>query len=676
MRARPVTLPAMITLSSSLAAHQKLPARLPQLRAFAYHSHRSYPILNWQRLYTGAEPDSPIALTLASDGSLIRARNASGTLYTSRVTSPGPASTYSSWTNTTTCHTSAGIALASTPGELTLAYINPAGTSLITRHSTDNGATWSAPSTRATEATQITHIAAAYNPSGNLALFYTLTASPTLKHLRRTAGLWDPTPTTWTRSADLSTITGIAATHHNADFPLIITATIPSPANDKRVLAYRFGDGGLPLNAWSSPTTIAETDAPSTITYANPAIVNLNHILASFAQPESANVTANPAMLTHPPPAATVANPWAEPSPHQANHPFGLALATLDQLNTWAATPSGVWFAQRITTTLDLTPHITAATYTITPTTTTARLTLQLANSNLLPPPSTLAPGHDLLIQPGYLSGTNAAFEYGTSLRLTINRLTYTHHHGRATLTIEAHGPWETAAHFHPPQSWQTNAGTLTRAAIFNRIATRATIPATTISSSSPFTTNTPPFAHPAGETAASALTRLLSTVTDHTRPSPDGGFHLLNPLPTDTPSQTYGPSPNHPITTIATISQPPAANWHRLSGPDRYADSHNFPSLYQHGPRFHPHRDLDATTNPKTTDAATSTNRRQTLATPTATLTAPFHCGQEILDVITVTHPTLGLTSQNYRVIALTLDYTRTTQTPTYNLTLTLGEP
>src|SRR3970282_2448691 len=53
----------------------------------------------FQRLYTGSEPDGYHAAAMPADGSLLRARVASDRVHYQRVTSPGPSSNYSSWTD-------------------------------------------------------------------------------------------------------------------------------------------------------------------------------------------------------------------------------------------------------------------------------------------------------------------------------------------------------------------------------------------------------------------------------------------------------------------------------------------------------------------------------------------------------------------------------------------------
>ena len=108
----------MITLSASLTAHQKQAARSPDVRLYASAARASYPVLRWARWYTGSEPDAPTACAVAADGSLVRARNAAGTLYVSRVAAPGSGSTYSSWSSMGAIALSgSGIALAAKSGE-------------------------------------------------------------------------------------------------------------------------------------------------------------------------------------------------------------------------------------------------------------------------------------------------------------------------------------------------------------------------------------------------------------------------------------------------------------------------------------------------------------------------------------------------------------------------------
>src|SRR5690348_4191238 len=113
----------MITLSSTLLAHQKALERRPYLLCTARTKRANVHLLRWSRWYTGSEADSPHASAVAADGSLLRARNEAGTLKVSRVASPSSSSTYSSWTTLQTGLVSgSGVALAARSTEAAVVY--------------------------------------------------------------------------------------------------------------------------------------------------------------------------------------------------------------------------------------------------------------------------------------------------------------------------------------------------------------------------------------------------------------------------------------------------------------------------------------------------------------------------------------------------------------------------
>lgn len=176
----------MITLASTLTAHQQGTARKPFILAVLRAERLGVQAMRWTRYYTGAEPDSPHDNCLANDGSLIRARNDGGTIKVSRVAAPGSGSTYSSWTNVATGSSGKGVSLASraATGEVILAYVAGAN-SVRVRTSSDNGATWSGETTIITEAS-IDWCAVGQVTGGDACLLYNVGA--TVKRLRRTAG--------------------------------------------------------------------------------------------------------------------------------------------------------------------------------------------------------------------------------------------------------------------------------------------------------------------------------------------------------------------------------------------------------------------------------------------------------------------------------------------------------
>ena len=217
------TVPDMVlTLSSTLAAHQLLPTRRPALRVVVSKTRHGIDILDWQSYYTGTEADMPHAAAVAADGSLIRTRNHAGSsVYVQRVASPGAGSTYSAWTLVAVATATTPIALAALGTDVLLAYVDNAGLSIELRTSSDSGATWSAAVRVVTEASAIGSPALAYSPPAIRCLFYALgSTGTTLKRLRRTSGTWAASGTNWSKSASVATMTGVAACHDGSDFAL------------------------------------------------------------------------------------------------------------------------------------------------------------------------------------------------------------------------------------------------------------------------------------------------------------------------------------------------------------------------------------------------------------------------------------------------------------------------
>ena len=673
-----LTLRRMISIASSLAEHQRGTNRVPALAVTASATRFGSEILRWTRYYTGAENDSPHAVTMADDGSLVRARNDAGTLYVSRVATPGSGSTYSSWTNLVAVSSGTGVALAAMTGELLLAYVDNASLTLKVRTSADNGASWSAATTVVTEGSSIGSLAVSYNASGDACLFYTLGTTTTLKRLRRTAGTWAGAGTNWSNSALVASLTGVAATHDGGDFQLVITGTAVTTTH-KRVWGVIMGDGNLPANVWGGLTSIAESDSLSTVTYAGPSVVLLGFdYRAAFAHKEAGNVAANRAYLTHPPHGYGIASDWSEPAPHEATGGNGLALAA-SATAAWATTPSGVWYAPRPQA-QSLSARVVSCRFRQDSRASAATLELDNHDGALNGAPNgsfpALLAGGSIALSPGYASGTAAAPQYGVTHGLTISRLTYGVKDGRATVTLEATGPWEALAHWRAPQAWQTAAAAMTRGALFARVCARAGVPAST-GGSTDWTTYQPAFAIAGGETGSSVAERLLSVASDFVRPTSGGGFTVRALAAGDATDASYGGTGEHPIVSLRLSDSPASANWLRLQGPDRYADSVALAELYQHGPRLRVVRSQDATTDARANAYAANAARREVVLDDQGELRCPLHAGQELFDVLGLTSPLLGVSARKARIVALAWEYRRggaKLAPPVYESTYTLG--
>lgn len=666
----------MHSLSDELIAHQRGSQRRPVVQVRGLAQRFGVRVLRWERYYTGSEAGSPHALTIADDGSLVRARNDAGTLFVQRVTDPGPGSTYSSWTNLAAVTSGTGVAFASRNGEMLLAYVDNGGLTLQVRSSTDDGATWSAATVVVMEGAAVGSVAVAFRPDGDACLFYTLGATTTLKRLRRTSGTWAGSGTNWTRSADVSSLTGLAATHDGGDFSLVVTGTEVSTLHP-RAWGVRMGDGLLPANAWSALTAIAEADAASTTTFTAPGVIALEgDIHAAFAQRESGDVAAERIMYAHPAHLTDVNSPWSEPAPHEAAGVHGLALA-VGPGAAWASTPSGVWRAAAPAADL-LSERLLSCAVDVRPESANCRVTLDNADGALNGLPNTTFPasmtGGSIEVTAGYFGGEDGEAEFGPPQRFVVDRVRYTVLRGARVAVIEGSGAWEHAVRWHAPQAWQTAAGVLARSQVFARLAARAGVGYTTggRAPSSEWSTGTPSFALLPGESAASALARLVAVVSDGVRS--DGDSFVLTGCGTgDAVDYTYGPAA-HPVASLTVTGEGPRANWVRVQGPDRYAEAFDRASVDASGPRLQQIRNLDATTDAKATAMSAAALRRAQWETPMGRLVAPCNVGQQLFDVVSVTSEPHSVDGQAYRVIGCGWEYERGGREPRFDSILDLG--
>src|SRR3972149_7006774 len=116
----------MRTLTSALLAAQKSASATPYLKVVISDRIGGVRRLAFLRLYTGSEPDGYHAAAMPADGSLLRARVASGRLHYQRVASPGAGSDFSAWTDLGAC-AGAGVALCADGSRGLLFYVDTGG---------------------------------------------------------------------------------------------------------------------------------------------------------------------------------------------------------------------------------------------------------------------------------------------------------------------------------------------------------------------------------------------------------------------------------------------------------------------------------------------------------------------------------------------------------------------
>lgn len=653
-----------VPISETLAAHQAGALRRPAVAVTISPTRGGMAILRWERLYTGSEAAAPHAAAITGDGSLIRARNASGSLVVSRATAPGPGASFGSWSSIATCASGVGVALAASSSEVLLASVQPGGLTIEVRRSVDDGQTWTAQALVA-EASAVGSVALALNPAGDACVFYTLGTSTTLKRLRRVSGTWAGSGTNWSRSGSVASISGVSACHDGGDFVLLVTGTLAT-TNHRRCWAVRMGDLGLPANAWSALIDIAEADAASTVSFASPAVAAIgSELRGMFVRRDSGPVASDQGMETRPMATTGAAGWWSDAVSHEAAVSDGLALCSVASGDAWCATPSGVWRATRPAA-LEAGAAVTAFRFELGRR--RARCTIELDDCDgAVSSSEALFPGATVLLRPGYETAEGA--EYGCMLEFEIERVVRTVSGGRATVTVHGCGPWEQAASSRAVQAWASE-GALTRAQIFLRLASRAGIAAAGAGAprepGGEWTSDTPPFVVVPGETTFSALDRLLQGIPAEV--VPDGGLLVTSVDPADATDGQYAGAGEHPILAFDTIDEQPSASWVRVQGSGRTADAFDPQRVMAGGAGPLVVHDRGATTDDAVTARAAAILAKHQRTAPAARVRIGFDTARQLWDVVEVA-------GQRYRVIGIDADYRRGPRGARYEQTLTLGE-
>ena len=161
----------MRTLSATLLAAQKKASRLPYVEAQVYDYEQGIKRLTWTRLYTGSEPDNHHGIAFDGQGSMHRIRAAAGNkLYWQKVTSPGEASNYTSWTQIATdC---AGTCAIAACGAKVYVFYRKTDNTLRKYYSHNYGDTWT--NAQLVAYAEVFFMAACWWSTGNIVVCFAL----------------------------------------------------------------------------------------------------------------------------------------------------------------------------------------------------------------------------------------------------------------------------------------------------------------------------------------------------------------------------------------------------------------------------------------------------------------------------------------------------------------------
>ena len=662
----------MRTLSATLLAAQKKADRLPYVEAKVYDYEAGIKRLTWARLYEGSEPDNHHGLAFDGQGSMHRIRAAAGNiLYRQKITSPGPSSDYSQWTQIATdC---AGPCAIAAYGAKVYIFYKTTGNVLWKYYSHDYGQTWD--DAQLVSYADVLSLAACWWATGDVVVCFALKASQ-LNGIVLDTSDQTATPHTWSDgNHPLLATYGIGATY-NPFWPAIevIFAAKESdtPYNHYDLFRTQFSSS---YNFLALESLLMSPEGED-ITYEYPDC----HLPNSAQGYETNRIVAaekftGTTAYTRPLACHTVKGTYwsdttfTEPKPFlDISSSYGLRLQSTANY-WWLERPDGVWRAPRTAEPpLDLTKDIVSLAADSSQLT---ALKLELDNSKgqyANPGQGALASlrfRSEIVLKLGYKTtagketseaGTYWIESWEYSSKPNMSRFILTCLDGWGLMdrwTARYQMRWNKDA-VNPKNVWQILYQLLARAGI--KLTNTPPKP-----QSSAINNFYPDFTVNPGTQGDSAIRKLLSFVPDQLVFRGQEAF-TKNPLADESSCYSYGT--DHTI----------------LAG--QYAD-HVFPSRARAIGRdtednrileealdwdllaltidqLEQDYDPNLQTATRAQERADAILREVSLRAKRGNLVIPTNCGQELLDGVEVTDERCGISEENYRILAIQTDYDR----------------
>ena len=660
----------MRTLSSTLLEAQRNSSAVPHVRVTVSDTVAGVARPVFRRLHTGDETNFYHAAVCADDGSLVRARVSSSDsrLYVQRVSSPGPSSDFTSWTRLNAVSTTANVAMTAIGAVLNIFYVESGGTAVYRLESTNHGASWSSPiAVHSPNRGRISWIAAGVDDKGALGLFYA-PANNVVYFIKQSGQVWT-NASSW--GSSVASITGMACAYHGG-WNLAVAGTERS-SGDAKVWTCVHGDGGALANGtWSPLREINTAKSTSGVSFHHPFLARADVMRLTFVERYTGTSNYQRSAHTHGLAGSShLDNLWREPVPLNIASTYGVAIAP-SASHLWLCTPGGVWRGDHRGTPVDLTDEVVGLLVREEPLGGGAVIRLRndhgrygsIGEGALGP----LRLGSTVSVSPGY--ETEAGREVSNGPEFSIEGFEHSSLDGRAELAIHARSAWQALESWRARRQYTWSAGAETLPAIVRSMLARAGLQASVSGAGAEAAALSPSFTIHPGETAASAVRRLLVKApvvlqfSGHTA-------HLRELSGRDSADYVYGT--DHPILRGTYRSGSRQYNRVQVFGKAHLGEAFDWEEVGEVFERLLQVHDLNMDTTQKALDRARSVMRRQALDALGGETVTPVNCGLELYDIVEVNDAVAGLTAARRRVMGLELRYSRLRE-PEYLHVLTLG--
>ncbi len=661
----------MRPLTPTLEAAPRSASAEPYLRVLLHDRDAGAARPRWRRVHAGAEPDGPCAAAVAEGGALLRARidPSTGALTRQRVAAPAGAASgdWGRWTAMGAVAAGPGVGLAAAGGRALIASVRADGVTVEAHESADGGATFPRSRTAGRASSAVTAVACTLAANGAGAVLWAAGGRVYAATRRRTGG-WRG-GAAWTRS--LASIGGLAAFREGDDHVLVSGVDAAGAAG---VWSTVLGAGGAaPAGTWRPLAEVASAARGSRTTYrASGAARAAGAPRAVFAERYAGGGAHDRVHL-----ASGVGGTawrdglWRDPWPFGHRSPHGLALAAGGGGEAWLCAPNGVWRAPPAPAAADLGGDVLEAE--LTQGRRGGRLRLLLRNDGGRhdgeAAPAALAPGGELRVGPGYVTGAGEEASDGVACWIATLRRRYAP--GASVVEIEAVDGWGLLEAWRAPRQLVWTAGRASAAAVLTAVLRRAGLRLSGSGASGESAALRPAFAVRAGERGAAAASRLLAMLPDEIVMR-DHRALLTAHAAGDPPAASFGDGA-HPLIALAVEAGEPATGWARVFGRGVHAEAIDGDALAAGG-GAEIVVDDNLAAQARAAARANAVLRRSRLALARGELTARPHPGLEVGDAIAVTSARAGLAAERFRVASLRLRYVRGGPRAVYEQRIALG--
>jgi len=366
-----------------------------------------------------------------------------------------------------------------------------------------------------------------------------------------------------------------------------------------------------------------------------------------------------------------ISNLWREPVPSNLTSSYGLALAHSASY-AWLSSPSGVWRAALLPSSLDVTNDIIGLSARTVPSSGKMQIELRNDDGRYSGLPSSVYPslnfGSEILVSPGYR--TASGIEVSGGPVYWIEGWAHLSNPPSSVLRLYASDAWGLLERWKARRQFAWAAGSVNIFQLLNLIMARAGMEFSSFSNSDTLVNHYPAFTINPGESGKTAVLRLLSMVADVLFFRGNCGY-VINPQASDSSAYAYGTT--HAILEAEYTKHARQANRVQVFGSSVFTGAWDWEEIDLVYDRLAQVHDINLDTAAKAHARGESMLRHAAIESLDGYILVPLNCGQELYDVVDITDALVGLTAAKRRV--LSLHHLYDTQKGIYKLKIGLGD-